>query len=336
MPHEQKFGAPPAQPASDRPSAAAPDLVSDAAAAFAAIGRMEATIRSDRAAFRRLRDEALAMVNAITDAKAALQAAAIKPDATSGGKAIEIGALLHDFEGRLNAMLFLVDFVCEGASAAPARELDHVPTVSDVVSRLGRGPADGDRSGVAVGAGSDEVPSVSMLGALVEALNASISTAEPTAGTASGADAASAAIAAMEPDRRGAPSEVAHPAATAPLAQPAAALPAAPEGDLLDSFARMAAIPILPPEIGTAVIFARQAEPATAPPDRGLGEGGGAQSELPVAPAAGVTPAEPDLAASPPEPREPRSPETAAATPPHDPVAPQNAMSPGEKIAQLS
>jgi hypothetical protein len=193
---------------------------------------MEATIRSHRAAFARLRGEVVAMAKAVADAKAALQAAGIKPDAAADGKAVEIGALLHAFEGRLNAMLFLADFVCDGGADAPGRELDHVPTVSDVVSRLGRESADDDRSGTAAGSGSNEAPSVSMLGALVEALNASMSATEPSAGTEPVVDATSAAVATVEPDRGEASFEEAQPAAAGadPPAQAAAVFATTPDG----------------------------------------------------------------------------------------------------------
>jgi hypothetical protein len=274
MPYEQTFGTPPARPASDRSSAAAPDLVSDAAAAIGAIGRMEATIRSDRAAFLRLRAETQAMAKAIADAKTALQAWAIKPDAAPGGKATELAALLLDLESRLNAMQFLMDFVCDSGADAAARELDHVPTVSDVVSRLGRGgeAATGDRDAARPGPGCDDVPSVSMLGALVEALNASISATDPMAGVEPVANAA------VGPDRGEAPSDDAKPAIADALPPPRA-VARAPDGDLLASFARMAAIPIPAPETGAAVIFACLAETT----DTAFDQSNDAQSEPPAA-----------------------------------------------------
>jgi hypothetical protein len=321
MPYEQTFGA---RPASDRSSAAAPDLVSDAAAAIAAVGRMEATIRSDRAAFLRLRAEAQTMAKAIADAKATLQAWAIKPDAAPGGKATELAALLLDLESRLNAMQFLMDFVCDGGADAPARELDHVPTVSDVVSRLGRGgeAAAEDRDAAQPKPGFDEVPSVSMLGALVEALNASISATEPE----SIASAASQ-LSAMEQTPAEMPAE---PMAAAALpVRPAATIPTVPEGDLLDSFARMKAIPILAPDIGTAVIFACLAEttpPADRQPDRAVPQ--------PAPTAVQPEPvAAPDTAPAPHQHEPPDQRAAAAATPPHDPLAAPNAMSPEEQIA---
>jgi hypothetical protein len=126
--------------------------------------------------------------------------------------------------------------------------------VSDVVSRLGRGgeAAAEDHDAARPGPGCDDVPSVSMLGALVEALNASISATEPIA------EVEPVANAAVGPDHGEAPAEDAKPAKAdaLPPAPPAPAIARAPEGDLLASFARMVAIPILAPEPGTAVIFA--------------------------------------------------------------------------------
>ena len=283
MPYEQTFGAPPARPASDR-SSAAPDLVSDAAAAIAAIGRMEATIRNDRAAFLRLRAEAQAMVRAITGAKAALQAWAIKPDAASGGKAAELAALLLDLESRLNAMQFLMDFVCDGEANASAHETDHVPTVSDVVSRLGRGSesAAEDRIALQPRPGADQVPSVSMLGALVEALAATVVPREPEPVAID--TAPQAAAGGLEPPPPAAmemPMEARKPAAAGietvqPPPSETAVPMTVPREDLLDSFARMEAVPIPAPDIGTAVIFASRTEPATDTPDLKTGRGDGA------------------------------------------------------------
>lgn len=285
MPYEQTFGASPGPPAPSRSSAAAPDPVSDAAAAIAVIGRMEATIRNDRAAFVRLRGEAQAMARAIADAKAALQAWAIKPDAAPGGKAVEIGALLLDLESRLNAMQFLMDFVCDGGADAPARELDHVPTVSDIVSRLGRGgeAAAEDRNAAQPKPGADQVPSVSMLGALVEALAATVVPREPKPVAPTINMAPQATTGSLEPPPPAAmemPLEAQQSTAGVEAARPAPSEVAdtmtVPEGDLLESFARMEAVPILAPDIGSAVIFARRTEPTTATPDHETGRGDGA------------------------------------------------------------
>jgi hypothetical protein len=213
-----------------------------------------------------------------------LQAWAIKPDAAPGGKATELAALLLDLESRLHAMQFLMDFVCDGGTDAAARELDHVPTVSDVVSRLGRGgeAAAEDRDAAQPRPGGDDVPSVSMLGALVEALNASISATEPMAGVEPAANAA------VGPDHGDAPAEGARPAIADafPPTLPAPTVARAPEGDLLASFARMAAIPILAPETGTAVIFAGNTAPGLEP-----GQSSDAQPEPPAAQPAAETPA---------------------------------------------
>jgi hypothetical protein len=245
---------------------------------------MEATIRNDRAAFLRLRAEAQAMVKAIADARAALQAWAIKPDAAPGGKAAELAALLLDLESRLNAMQFLMDFVCDGGADASAHEIDHVPTVSDVVSRLGRGgeTAAEDRA-LQPRPGADQVPSVSMLGALVEALAATVvpREPEPVASTIDTAPQATAgSLEPLPPAAMEMSMEARKPAAGIETVQPPpseTAVPmTVPKEDLLDSFARMEAVPIPAPDIGTAVIFASRTEPANSTPDLETGRGDGA------------------------------------------------------------
>jgi hypothetical protein len=179
-------------------------------------------------------------------------------------------------------MQFLMDFVCDGGADAAAHDLDHVPTVSDVVSRLGRGgeATAENRDAAPPRPGCDDVPSVSMLGALVEALNASISATEPIA------EVEPVANAAVGPDHGEAPAEGAKSATTdaLPPALSAPAVARAPEGDLLASFARMAAIPILAPEPGTAVIFASKTAPGLEP-----GQSSDAQPEPPAAQPAAET-----------------------------------------------
>lgn len=186
----------------------------DAETILAAIDRMDAAIRRDRGVLDRLSRDLAAMARAVAQAKAALQAGAIKPDAATGGKPVGVDALLDELEHRLDTMIEAAGgdaaAIAHAATAAavvsataqpveapppapldrssaaashapepqpPRPEPDHVPTVSDVVSRLGRTDdaplpaAELLSAAAALGPGRD-VPTVSMLEALVEALTA--------------------------------------------------------------------------------------------------------------------------------------------------------------------
>jgi len=174
----------------------------DAETAIAAIDRMDSALRKDRAALDRLRVQLQAMAEAVAQAKAEWQPSAMKPDAAAQGKALH--GLLDELEHRIDAMIEVTGAgeaprpqsplagtpapASEGPAAvvpavaaaatmtatgepqgAPAR----VPTVSDVVSRLGRpgeSPAPADEERPAVDTATADVPTVSMLEAMVEAL----------------------------------------------------------------------------------------------------------------------------------------------------------------------
>ena len=76
------------------------------------------------AAFGRLRAEMGAMATALTEAKLAMLTAASTPDGSSSGKAVDLGALVLDLEGRLNAMLYLIEFVADGGAAVGLHAVD--------------------------------------------------------------------------------------------------------------------------------------------------------------------------------------------------------------------
>jgi hypothetical protein len=152
-----------------------------------ALGRMEATIRDDRATLGRLRLALGEMARAVARAKAAA------PN-TPAPEGSATATLLDELEHRIDAMLEIA-----GAAApqppAPV-EPDQVPTVSNVVSQLGPGSeaekTDAPAPALAVDTGVAEsqaarpeaddpesrqdsprdVPTVSMLKAMVEAMNA--------------------------------------------------------------------------------------------------------------------------------------------------------------------
>jgi hypothetical protein len=187
----------------------------DAELVLAALDRMEAMIRGQGAALERLRADLPALAGTLAQAKAALQASAIKPDAGADGKPTGVHALLDELEHRIDALLEAAGVerpVPERASAEPvpavatapvpppvdadaeaaigdrllaeiARRAEvssvdasRVPTVSGVVSRLGRTSepptetVDLDDDLPPPAAARPEVPTVAMLEAMVEAL----------------------------------------------------------------------------------------------------------------------------------------------------------------------
>ena len=97
------------------------DVGANAALILAALGRIEAVVRDERAAMASLRTSLGEMAQAIARAKTVA-------DSESAA------AMLDEFEHRVDAMI-------EIAGGAPASEQaaepDQVPTVSDVVLRLG-------------------------------------------------------------------------------------------------------------------------------------------------------------------------------------------------------
>jgi hypothetical protein len=155
-----------------------------------ALGRMEATIRDDRATLGRLRLALGEMARAIARAKAAApDAPAPEGDATA--------TLLDELEHRIDAMLEIAGAAAPQPAAQTAP--DRVPTVSNVVSRLGPA-AEAQKTDAPVPAGTSDtgvagnrearpeaeleshrnphqdVPTVSMLKAMVEAMNAAAPT----------------------------------------------------------------------------------------------------------------------------------------------------------------
>ena len=168
---------------------AQPDVGADAALILAALGRMEAVIRDERAAFTRLR----VMLGDMAEAIARGKTVADSETATT---------LLDELEHRVDAMLEIAGPGPAAAAAAipdpqppssvtpdagaaaqaiqhPA-EHDQVPTVSDVVSQLG---SDDETPPAAAFPPVDETgigaPTVAMLTAMVEALRDSISPTAP-------------------------------------------------------------------------------------------------------------------------------------------------------------
>jgi hypothetical protein len=345
----------------------------DAALILAALDRMEAAMRSERTALGRVRVALGEMAGAVAQAKAALHAHAIGPDAAAEVAALDVAALLDELEHRLDAMIEIAGGIAPAGAPAghgdaqPApddgveppkddasetiihsRNRDRVPTVSGVVSRLGRSH-EGFAAPTAV-TGDRDVPSVSMLEAMVEALSVSPPAAVETT-----------------------------------AAPPAAALPGDAvmrESDLLAGLAQLEAFPFLPAEEGAAVIFSAkpeakpEPEPAPlatpvevavaselqpddagdflfgpAPEPAALPRGPEpppasepeyeweTESEFVSVPEPGPLPAaaqptEPPAAAALPEPGEPAP--QIAPQPRHDPLAPLKAMSAEETIALFS
>ena len=166
----------------------------------------------------------------------------------------------------------------ESEPTSQAPESDRVPTVSGVVSRLGRShdalapDIDVADDLHATGAQDDDVPTVSMLGAMVEALSASAPPEAPEA-------LAVPPLPAPEPQAADVAPQAEEPAAEV-MTTPEASVPAEPEAsvsapevsimqeiDLLTRFAQMEHFPMLPPEVGMAVIFTRADGSASVPVD---------------------------------------------------------------------
>jgi len=244
----------------------------DAELVLTALSRMVAAIRGERATLDRLLDALGEMAGAIAQAKTAMPPRAAGPAGTD----IDVAALLDELEHRVDGMLDIVNGAAPAAdrdageppqagnASAPGvgpGEDNRVPTVSGVVSRLGRGQdahaPDGDTGAAPNGAEDADVPTVSMLEAMVEALNASVPATAPDTGSAP--QAAEAAPPAVE-----APAETLQ--ATLAMAAPLSFLgdPIVPESELLAGFAALAAMAIPPPEVGAVVIFTAPATPAAA------------------------------------------------------------------------
>jgi hypothetical protein len=134
--------------------------------------------------------------------------------------------------------------------------------------------------------------------------------------------------------------------------------PAMPEGELIASFRRMEAMPLMPPEEGEAVIFgqSRPTAPAmieAAPPSQPVTPAPAAATEHdadaflfepeaepdpagfllgPAPPAAPPPPTRPLIAPTPPPVPKPRKPPPKPAAPP-EPLAPLKALTTAEKLA---
>ncbi len=237
------------------PAAPADAANSDAEKMLAAFDRMKAALHGGPDGIERLRAELGEMANVIAQIRLAVDA---ELDC-------DLGALLRDLETRTERLIELISPPPEAVEATPVPEPparpfdeqafldalgvddepdpDRVPTVSNVVSQLGRAPdaeaekaADIDQAT----SGSEQTTTVAMLKAMVEELAASMPATPP------------------QPE--------------AAETQPAASSdPTVPDVELLASLARMKAMPFLPPEVGTAVIFGAKAKPqltvteATAP-----------------------------------------------------------------------
>ena len=180
----------------------------DAKKVLDALTRMETAVQGDRTAVDRLRSDLTAMAEAIAQAKEALRPEAVQSADTMRNREANVGLLLRQLESRLNALMETVG--AAGADAAgPSRqaaapvvsemnapdaaqtpapvetmpELDRVPTVSNVFSRLGRPgplPASVDWSEAPSRAGDvSDAPTVSMLEAMVAELAKSVPDTPP-------------------------------------------------------------------------------------------------------------------------------------------------------------
>ena len=272
-----------------QPAATGPAAEVSTERMLAAIELMESAIRSEPETIARLRAELGEMANAIAEIKSAVDAAR--------QRATHIDALLQSLEDRTRRLIALVNPPADvadagtsvatppprpadeqafldalgtaaGTGAAPQTKPDRVPTVSDVVSQLG-GVSDEKPP-----ASESEGTSVAMLEAMVERLAAAMPAAPPPAADAPLPDPEppapedalleTALPEAVVPESASAELASTEGAWSEPTAETQAAAPAEavmPEVELLSNFARMEAVPYLPPEVGTAVIFAAKAKP---------------------------------------------------------------------------
>jgi hypothetical protein len=241
-------GEPPPGPQRDARPDAPTAFSAEAAQVIAAIDRMQAVLRNERATLARLREALLATARTVADAKAALDQPA------------EFAELFDVLQHRFDALVKLtsgeIAALSEpqppGASRSEARAepADAVPTVSRVVSRLGRG----ETTPV-----EDAEEAVARLKGMVEALRAEF------------------------------PPETAWPA------EEAAGRRASPERALIESAVQLQALPILPAEVGSAVIFARAEASPPAPSTTAEPRAAPAAASEPVAPEAMTEEPEPVL-----------------------------------------
>jgi hypothetical protein len=185
------------EPAPGDPASRVPGRSVDAALALAAIDRMDAAIQHERATLDRLHTELKALAQTIARAKIAVRAGAVKVDALTGSARLDVAGLLDELEHRVDAMLEIGNHsgrnrapaqdhapldrpAAERATDEPAKPRPHiapdrVPTVSEVVSRLGReDDHQDDEPRKSAGAPAPQVgrTDASMLEAMVQALSA--------------------------------------------------------------------------------------------------------------------------------------------------------------------
>jgi hypothetical protein len=274
---------------------------SEVAQVLFALNRLDATIRGERDTLARLRGALRDMAGLLHHFKWSMRQSAKEP--------LDVGTLLDELEHRIDAMLGL------GREIAPSSA--QVPTVSGVVSQLGRGdeapPEVAQRQG----------PTVSELTAMVQALSASV----PAAPEAEPPQAEASATAEPATSAAALPAEPAAGAVAPPVeaveAEPGPAPPPAePEADDLAAFLFGPDLPAMTgdwkaqapgptPALPTVDLVAsaqstfREPAPATARPK--------ASNPTPAAPA-----------------------EKRASSPDDDPLAPLNAMSEWERLALFS
>ena len=252
---------------------------SDTEKILAAFQRMEAASRGDPATLDRLQTE----LAELTEVVAAVRAAVLADSDPS--------ALLDDIEARASRMMALAEpssaaeavaaplpdtgerpadeqaflaAMSEETAPAPQAESEHVPTVSEVVSHLGRAGEPGMSHQPDPAASGGAATTVAMLEAMVEELTAAMPAPAPESQA--------------PPDEPAPPPEVTPPEAEPATATEEAAIEEAaieaaateaparheammPDLELLTNFARMETMPFLPSEVGTAVIFEARTKP---------------------------------------------------------------------------
>jgi hypothetical protein len=220
------------------PAGAAAEPRSDAQRIAAALERIEAAIRREPATIAELRADLAEVVETVAALRAAVDAA--------GQRYTAVGALVQDLERRMLRMTLLLGpardagealssgtqpqgrpadeqaFLDAMGAGTPHAETDRVPTVSEVVSQLGRS---GDAAAAKPEQAAGSATAVAMLEAMVEELAAAIPETRPAAGAADDGGAEDGA--------------------------------AAPPPD----FMQLDEMPYFPAELGTAVIFDARPEP---------------------------------------------------------------------------
>lgn len=258
---------------SPAPPEPAPAANADVEQMLTALEWMEAATQGEPNAINHLRDLG-ELAKVVADVRLAVEA--------KGALDQQLRALLQDLEGRIQNMTALagphsnarvadrpsaepearsseeqafldalgVDAGAEPPTAKKPAEPAHVPTVSDVFSQLGRAGEGAVEPSETAHPSSGEITTVAMLEAMVENLAASMSAAQPEPRAAPPAQEAEITLPETKPLVED----------SASLPEPAGSgRPIMPELELLSNFARTEAVPYLPPEIGTAVIFEAKA-----------------------------------------------------------------------------